>query len=108
MNLVFSRVKTERGVPFDRKSWGWGLFIKEEKTVMGVLFQMGGSIPLTDYDMWLFAIFLKGVNSKIEHETMTCINAESIEKYNLNNVNVTLKPMITTISVSKYQNIELT
>ena len=65
---------------------------------------MGGSIPLTDYDMWLFAIFLKGVNSKIEHET-TCINAESIEKFNLNNVNVTLKPMITTISVSKYQNI---
>ena len=63
---------------------------------------MGGSIPLTDYDMWLFAIFLKGVNSKIEHET-TCINAESIEKFNLNNV--TLKPMITTISVSKYQNI---
>ena len=38
------------------------------------------------------------------------MNAESIKKYDLNRnkVNVTLKPMITTTSVSKYQNIALT
>ena len=41
---------------------------------------------------------------------MTYMNAESIKKYDLNRnkVNVTLKPMITTTSVSKYQNIALT
>ena len=41
---------------------------------------------------------------------MTHMNAESIKKYDLNRnkVNVTLKPMITTTSVSKYQNIALT
>ena len=32
MNLLFSKVKTERGVPFNRKSWGCGLFIKGGKT----------------------------------------------------------------------------
>ena len=34
MNLLFSKVKTERGVPFNRKSWGCGLFIKGWKTGM--------------------------------------------------------------------------
>ena len=41
---------------------------------------------------------------------MTYMNAESIKKYNLNRnkVNVTLKPMMTTTFVSKYQNTALT
>ena len=38
------------------------------------------------------------------------MNAESIKKYNLNRnkVNVTLKPMMTTTFVSKYENTALT
>ena len=61
-------------------------------------------IRICDYFQYFVGVL---INSKIEHEAMAYINAESIKKCSqfMNKVNVTKKLFIATALLSKYQSI---